>query len=202
MPSSGLRARTMHDLRRALGAAGAAGAAAAVVAAAGDAAGAAQRDLPGDPPAARPARAPRKRRRARRGGCWLLRMIAAALVIVALARPVLDAGSSAARRPARCCWWSTTAGRRRRIGRGACRRRTPCWTARSAPAARWRCWPRAPDETGARAAGDAADAGRRSARRGWRRCIPSPGRPTAPAPSLRCATGSGPARPWSISATG
>src|SRR4051794_4847490 len=48
---AGLPPGTIHDLRRALGAAGAAGTAAVVVAAAGHAAGAAQRVVPGDPAA-------------------------------------------------------------------------------------------------------------------------------------------------------
>ena len=131
----------------------------------------------------------------------LLRMVAATLVILALARPVLDAGStlagsgpvllvvdngwaSAGDWPRRMQAANTVLDRAERAGRQVALLAT------------------APDGSRRRAAGHRADAGRRSARAGSRRCIPSPGRRIAPPPRRRCAPGTSPARRWSISATG
>ena len=122
----------------------------------------------------------------------LLRMVAAALVILALARPVLDAGSTPGRHRA------GPAGDRRRLGVGR-RLAAPhaggerrAGSRRARRTGRWRCSP--PRRT--------APAPRRRRRRrcrspicapGWRRCSPSPGRPTAPPPRRRCAPGTSPA---------
>ncbi len=109
----------------------------------------------------------------------LLRMVAATLVIVALARPVLDAGSSlpgsgpvllvidngwasAGDWPRRMQAANTVLDRVERAGRQAALLAT------------------APNEHRRRAAVHRDDAGRRSARQDWRRCIRSPGRRIAP----------------------
>ena len=127
-------------------------------------------------------------------------MVAAALVILALARPVLDAGSmagagpvllvvdngwaSAGDWPRRMQAANTVLDRAERAGRQVALLATAAGRHRR------------------RAAGHRADAGRRSARQSWRRCSPSPGRRTAPPPRRRCAPGTSPERQWSISATG
>ncbi len=134
---------------------------------------------------------------------WLmaLRLTAATLVIVALARPVLDAGSlfagsgplllvvdngwaSAADWPKRMEAANSMLDRGERSGRSAALLAT------------------APDERGAAPQVSAAMPVSRSARPRWLRCVRNPGRPTAPVPRPRCAIGTNRARPWSTLPTG
>ena len=117
----------------------------------------------------------------------LLRVLAAALVILALARPVLDAGAGLAG------YGSGAAGDRQWLGR-----RPRDWARRMEAANAMldraeragrnvALLVTAADAHRRGAADHPADAGRRPARHAWRRCSRSRGRRTAPPPRPRCA---------------